>query len=470
MRRIWLYGLLVIFGTVYILCRLEESSKFGGIDITSMEELEDLTLGMQYIENPSGADDFLTCQGQQIAYDKESQIFYVSQPVREDELVSSFDSPVESIRLFIEEDEFVHDIEEAMRSGHVFRIWIVGEHRYTVCGIMLTGAPVLTINSSDRLKSDYQEGDVLLSDPQDEEINGFSTKSSNALLKYNANSGTYSVKLMKKDYTEKKKLSFLGIGKNNAWKLYKVSARDGSLLQAKLAADVWNIMNADTPFVREYEFVELIENNSYKGLYLMAPKWSRSMLDLAEQDSVIKSEDLALEEAVEIFTDISDKNLGRYYMFLQITYAYQNSTEDYAVIEKIYDGGEKEHILVPDKLEYAFGGFEKRLHYLTWEGGSNNISRMLIALQDITSVEERQEEEILRMCQEEWKQHRMTTLGNENLQKRLQEYESYLTDSGLAKRCVEDDTFGYYFEQLENYVMDRMDYMDAFFDSINGYE
>ncbi|MDE7477930.1 MAG: hypothetical protein K2M91_08265, partial [Lachnospiraceae bacterium] len=321
MRQIWLSGLMILLGTVYILCRLEESSKFGGLDITPMEELEDLTLGMQYIENPSGADGFLAFQGQQIAYDKESHTFYVSQPVKEDELVSSFDSPIEGIRLFIEEDEYVHDIEEAMRSGHMFRIWIIGEQRYTICGMVLTGAPVLSINSVDRLKSDYQKGEILLTDPYDEEINGLSTKSSNALLKYNANSGTYAVKLTKKDYIEEKKLSFLGIGKNNTWKLYKVSVRDGSLTQAKLAADVWNVINADTPFVRGYEFVELIENNSYKGLYLMAPKWSRSMLGLTEQDCIIKSEALTLEKTAEIFTDISDKNLSRYYMFLQITYA-----------------------------------------------------------------------------------------------------------------------------------------------------
>ena len=44
MRQIWLSVLMIFLGTVYILCRLEESSKFGGGDITSMEELDEMTL------------------------------------------------------------------------------------------------------------------------------------------------------------------------------------------------------------------------------------------------------------------------------------------------------------------------------------------------------------------------------------------------------------------------------------------
>ena len=113
---------------------------------------------------------------------------------------------------------------------------------------------------------------------------------------------------MKKDCAEDKRLSFLGIGKNKTWKLYEVSKSDRSLTRAKLAADVWNAMNAGTALVRRYEFVEVVENNVYKGLYLLAPKWNRSMLTLSEQECVVSREELTPEQIPAYLDLISDKD------------------------------------------------------------------------------------------------------------------------------------------------------------------
>lgn len=465
---IWLSGLIILLGIVYIWCRQEESSRFGGLGIVLREELEELTAGMQYIEKPLEVDGFLTLRGQNTAYDKKSHTFYVSQPVAEDELASVFDTPPDGIRIFVEEDELVRDVEEAMRLGHTFRVWMVGEQEYTILSLVLTGAPLISISSQDRLASSYREGEILLTDPEDEEVNGLSVRASCAFVKYNANSETYTVKLMKEGYAEEKKLSLLGIGKNNTWKLYKVSENDGSLIRAKLAAEVWNAINADTPLVRAYELVEVIENNSYKGLYLMAPKWTRSMLGLSGQDSVVKSEDPALEKSV--WSDISSESAARYYLFLQAVYAYKNVTEDYAVIEKADRTGETEYIPVPDKLEYAFGGFQRRLQYLTWEGNGTKTSHMSIRLEDLCGVREERQEDILQICRAEWSRLRDAGLDNDSLRKKLEGYERYLTDSGLAKRCVAEDRFGYYYGLLEDYVADRMEYLDEFFGDAGGTE
>ena len=42
-------------------------------------------------------------------------------------------------------------------------------------------------------------------------------------------------------------------------------------------------------------------------------------------------------------------------------------------------------------------------------------------------------------------------------------YKDYLVRSGLAKRCVREDMFGYYFDKLEQYITDRLEYLDAYF-------
>ena len=415
-KQFWLCVLFLLSGIIYFLCRLGESSQFCGLDIVSVETLEERTAGMRYIEEPESVEGFLTVQGQKAAYDKKSHTFYVSQPVHAEGTSSLFEAPDSTVSLCIEKDAYVGDVEGAMHSGHRFQIWIICGQEYTICGMIFTGVPVLSVNSSSVLKSDYQKGGIVLFDPEDEEVNGVSIKSSHAYVKYNANAGTYSVKLTKKDYTEEKKLSFLGIGKNKTWKLYEVSKSDRSLARAKFAADLWNTMNAGTALVRKYEFVEVIENNVYKGLYLLAPKWSRSMLSLAGEERIVSREELTFEEAQTIFSFVTDRSLSRYYLFLQAVYAYKNCTEDYVVIEKMQDNGEKGCLLVPDKLKHAFGGFERRLHYLTWEGGghSNETSRMLIALEDIEAAKGRQETEILRYSAQDWHQLRITSLGDES--------------------------------------------------------
>lgn len=469
-KQLCLCALILLFGVIYVLCRVGEASKFGGLDIVSVEALEELTAGRRYIEEPEHVDSFLSLQGQKAAYDKKTHTFYVSQPVHEEQIASLFEVPAGNISLCVAQDTYVGDVEGAMQAGHRFQLWMIGEQEYTVFGLIFTGAPVLAVNSADVLKSDYQKGGIVLFDPDDEDVNGVSVKSSQAYLKYNANAGTYSIKLMKKDFAEDKRLSFLGIGKNKTWKLYEVSKSDRSLTRAKLAADVWNAMNAGTALVREYEFVEVVENNVYKGLYLLAPKWNRSMLTLSEQERVVSREELTPEQIPAYLDMISDKDLSRYYLFLQMTYAYKNGIEDYVVIETVQDNGEKRCVLAPDKLKHVFGSFEKALQYLTWEGDEqdNDTSRMLIATEEVEAAKGRQEREILRLSTVEWKQLRATVLGDEMIRRQLALYKQYLIDSGLAVRCVEEDAFGYYYGLFEDYLRDRLAYMDEFFEYSGG--
>ncbi len=462
-KQLCLCVLLLLSGMIYLLCRVGEISKFGGLDIISAESLEAMTEGMRFIEEPEHAERFLTLQGQKAAYDKRSHTFYVSQSVYEDEVALLFEVPVSTIRLCVEKDAYVGDVEGAMQAGHRFQIWMIGEHEYTICGMIFTGAPVLSVNSDDVLRSDYQKGGVVLFDPDDEEVNGVSIRSSRAYVKYNANAGTYSVKLTKK-------LSLLGIGKNKTWKLYEVSKTDRSLARAKLAADLWNVMNAGTTLVRRYEFVEVIENNVYKGLYLLAPKWSSSMLSLSDKERVVSREALASEETQAVLSLVSDRSLSRYYLFLQVAYAYKNGTEDYVVIEKMLDNGAKDCLLAPDKLRHAFGGFEKRLHYLTWEGGGsgNNTSHMLLSLEEIEAAKGREEAVLWRLSSIDWQRLRTTALGDESIRRQLALYKRYFIQSGLAVRCVEDDAFGHYYGLFEVYVTERMAYMDEFFGDSGG--
>ena len=181
-------------------------------------------------------------------------------------------------------------------------------------------------------------------------------------------------------------------------------------------------------------------------------------------------EALASEETQAVLSLVSDRSLSRYYLFLQVAYAYKNGTEDYVVIEKMLDNGAKDCLLAPDKLRHAFGGFEKRLHYLTWEGGGsgNNTSHMLLSLEEIEAAKGREEAVLWRLSSIDWQRLRTTALGDESIRRQLALYKRYFIQSGLAVRCVEDDAFGHYYGLFEVYVTERMAYMDEFFGDSGG--
>lgn len=458
---IWLGVLFLLLVCTCVLCRQVEAANFGGIPIVSREELEELTFGMQYIEEPLEAGRFLTLENQELPYDQENHTFYVSQSVEKDDFMSSFSMAAEGCRFFIEKSDIVNDVEEAMQLGYAYQLWIIEDSAYTVCNIIITGAPVISITTSDRMGSEYGEGEMALFDPDDRTVNGLSIKTSSAFVKKNFNSQTYSIKLMKKDYIEEKKLSLLDAGKSNTWKLYKVSPNDQSCLRAKLAADVWNEMNAGTGLVRPYEFVEVVENHSYKGLYLLAPKWSKSLLGLSDEDCVIKSEELSAEEREDIMQSLSNEALGRYYLFLQAVYAYKNVEDNCIFVGKKVSDANVEYVIIPDRLEYAFGGFDNSLNYLTWR--QDDTVYMTINLSDLVGDSSRQAGEFVQMCREEWQRLRADCLSTGHLSELLASYKDYMVESGLAKRCVNGDAFGYYYDLLEQYVTDRMLWIDEYF-------
>ena len=289
---IWLCNLMLILAAVYIMFKIHEASNIGGIQIVSSEKLAVLTEGKQYIENSSNACDFLELQGQSVAFDADSLTYYVTHNTDNDDFEAIF-STAKGYKVYIEDDGYDGDVDDSAYDEHIFRMWAVSGDEYTVCSVIFTGAPVMSVYTNEYMSYEYGTGNIVLFNPADEEVNGLSVRTSAAYVKHNPNSDTYSVKLMKKSFEEEKKLSLLGLGKNNNWKLYKVSQNDGSLMRALLAYDIWNIMNEDSGAQRQCRFVELVVNHTYKGLYLLTPKLTRGYLGLDDNWTVEDAEDIS---------------------------------------------------------------------------------------------------------------------------------------------------------------------------------
>lgn len=459
-KSVWMGFLIIALGVIYVFYRYYEASEIGGIRIASAEKLERLTAGISYAEKVINAGELIRLQGQNVAFDKDRQTYYVSMKACSRDFEAVFQTNKDCMYYF--EDNGRKNMEEVVRSGEALRLWIIDSDVYTICRVIFTGAPTMALYTDGLMSREYGRGEAALFDPDDEEVSGISVRSSKALIKHNQKSETYSVKLTKKSYAEEKKLSFLGIGENNNWKLYKVSENDGSLMRALLASYVWNVINKDTELVRIYSWVELIVNNEYKGLYLLAPKWTAPYLGLDSGWSMAKPEDMAALQINELRNGVNPIQMGKYALFLQAVYAYANAADDYIIAYSGDENSRADWLIMPDKIEYAFGGFSNKLNYLML-GDTSNISCLLLEPEDMLLEAEYYDDKIMPICGELWAGLRTDGLSDEDMLFVMNEYKAYIVDSGLEKRCVKTDAFGYYYDKLEEYILQRMAFLDEYY-------
>lgn len=458
-KSIWMCSLMVLLGFVYIFFKLVESLKFGSFDILALEQLEELTDGKTYVEKPLNIDDILTLRGQNPAYDAKSNTFYVGHFASERDFLSHFETKNAGYRLYIEKMDELGNVSGLMSDGKQARLWIISENTYSICNIIFSGVPIIKIDTDESIRSEYGMGNIVVYEPNDDAVNKQNIKSVYALAKKNMNSQTYSLRLMNKEYNEEKKVDLLETGKYSDWKLYRVSESDGSLMQAKLASDLWNIINKEKEITRVYSFVEVIENNDYKGAYLMTPQWTKSIVGLKDNDIMIKSEDVGIEQAMVLNEQMSAECISEYVLFLQLTYTYKNISDDCIYIRRLMPDDSLQYTIIPDKIEYAFGGFDKTLHYLTWQ----DTSQMLLEADDFSVSQERWNKEIYPLCSAKWKALRDGKFDIDTVLHIMQEYKTYLINTGLAKRCVNEDSFGYYFDRLEDYIVKRISFLDEYY-------
>jgi hypothetical protein len=425
----WLISLIIILLGIFGLRIYLQKGYFGNVKIYSTEKLVNLVGDKEY------TDCTLIFQGQDVAYDKGNDVYYISYTTEGDEFKGNFSVQGMEATLYFEDDG-MNDYEEIMYEGHISHIWAISEQSYSILNVIITGAPVLNINSDEILSTDYQSGYISLFNSTDNTV-------SDAMVKYNANSETYSIKLTKGNSRQDRKLDLLNLGEYKSWKLYKVSENDGSLMRALLASDLWNALNNDSNNKRGYKYVEIVENGKYKGLYLLTPKWTKSLLQLSDSETILDEEDI-----VGVNADF--ENISQYFIFLQAAYAYKNVTEDYIVVD---------NQVIPDKITYAFGGFNNKLNYLSWD----DDGRMLISYKDLGIDETTWNSKVFNECQDYWVKLRNNYLNENILFKNMEQYKEFIIKSGLGNRCVPDNSFGYFYDKLYQYIVNRINFLDDYF-------
>lgn len=449
---------ILVFHTV-------DSRRLCNVRIKSEERLLQICSDKTFIEYADNAKELILFESQPVPYDGASNSFYICQDMEGKEYRGTVTAAAENISIWIAEDEYIHEFEKALSQSHSFSIWIATQDSYTICKIVFTGLPVVTLHTEERPGMQYIQGSIDVWDPADEEIGTVSLKKSDVQIKCSQSMETYTVKLMGKKGTVHRKLSFLDMGKYDAWKLYKVNKQDMTCIRSMLAYLLWNRVNSVERLDRPCRYAEVIINGEYRGLYLLAPRVDDDFLEIGEDGKVI-----SIKQNMGVLGDNENpdtatlciNNAAEYFLFLEITYAFENVSDDFYIA---WDNDESQSFLLPGKIEYCFGIFPNRLQYMTWQAAERILAPEDTGIAALEGLAGRKDVE--RQMGQRFQELRGHDIANDALLKLVEELQQYLWESGyIARSGISKDDGDYYGEkigELVRYLIERMEVLDRYY-------
>lgn len=488
-KPIWMLCLILALFISYVAADRIDDMEFNGMRVMSEEQLERLTTGLNRVRSPQNADALIELDGHAIPYDRSDNIFYVSQPLEGEEYAGTFTAVGDNCTVYLQQDDALKDKQDAIAEGHIFTLWFVTESDYTVSSLIFTGLPTVCIRTGEgNLTDEYGRGNVIVQNPDDNDVVMMSIKESAMEAKINYNSDTISLKLFKDNYSEERDLSLLGLGKQTSWKLYPVYHKDDSASREMVAFYIWNSICGDSTLQKGMEYAEIIVDGKYRGLYYLTPKVGKGFLELGEDDRAYECEGL-LEDGTRLYDVVGDEdtqknrraleefeglweednhdfsridmdNYINYNIYLQAACAIQNSMEEYFVIACEEDG-EYTFRKMPGRSKFVFGLYPSAIGWQSVTATENNIEDSGYDLMA------RQSDEVVQRTAKRWRKLRKNVLSTDSLLQTAYMCEQRLANSGYIVREEEPGAYSSYCDSLHDMIRERMDYLDSYYDSIS---
>lgn len=297
-----------------------------GVPTISQEELEQLTEGKESVQLEEG----LFFNYSKVPIDVEEQTIYISQSIQKTEWEGSFDIDQsyekKGYDLYFLEDDLWDNKEEAVKQGHKFLLYIIGDDYYKL-NVIFSGLGVMSISMVYELPKEiidyWDDPDTYVFEKQIEyigEVTVLAASEENSYqtiqgyVKYHLKGAT-SIDFPKKSYSitfvdsggKDVAVSVLGMDNNSSWKLNSLYT-DNTLLREKSASDIWQLIDQNNPDVNngsfDAEYVELVIDNEYVGVYLLVEPVNGESLELDNNDVLYKCvswnivEQSAIDEAI----------------------------------------------------------------------------------------------------------------------------------------------------------------------------
>lgn len=444
--------------------------------------------------------EYLLFNEQKVAINRGTKTIYIPQVIDEHTKINDLQGKL-TINLNEYELKLLYDREydnlyQAVKNGHKFTLLAIRGKEYVKFELVFTTLPVMRINgeySHMVLEREVLAGDMTLWTPFDESTGRYSTKSSklNWHIRGNTTYVTYkkSWKLSLVDSNgEKKNMEFLGLGEDDDWILNSMTYDDVKVKE-KLCMDLWNNHSQKTEYnypMSTGNYVEVVVNDEYKGLYLLQRRVDKKYLGLSENDMLIKGANRLTIENVEEgyrieyspFTDedtyriledifinnnyelIDADNIADINLFMEfgcmpdnvnyknVFYVLENNDDDYTMKFILWD------------TDMSFG--------ITWiDGFAHSEEKALKAHPNRSEMSKGYADinpDIYNLMAEKWQILREDVLSAENIQNCIDAYYNTLVDSGVYSRNFEEESVRYggadTKEAMESYISQKLAIMD----------
>lgn len=498
LRAVMLVICVTAFAVVSAFYLNKEKSRCLGVEIIREEKLAELGS-----RNEKDLSSIIMFGGQKAATDTETATIYIPQNMGANSLYTEFEEELtsadEKYSLYFVWDNSFKDMTAAVKEGHSFRLVVCSAEGYTPYNVVFTSLPVIRVEGQvagqNEDERDVFEGDLCLWSPAFKSTGAFNIKTSSARWHYRGNSnyhvGKKSLKLSLFDADGLNyDLDLIGNGfEDDDW-ILNALYMDDTKLREKLVMDMWNTLCETTDYnykMSTGEYVEVVRDGKYQGLYLLENRVDGKYLELEEDQVLIKGQpghdsteitdhyriiqSQYEEELVwNTMEGLFNRDNGQYIqldnwidvsLFVQLGYMTDNSNRYNAfyLIDNIEDTPSIKTILWDTDLAFGIG----------WIDGVFTRSLEVAS----TLQRYRKEDASLReiypqlddMIAQRYKQLRESTFEWQYIFENIEKLNSTITQSGALQRdterwktrCKGEDTVEY----LCEYIQARLDYLDG---------
>lgn len=473
----------------------------------------------------------LQFRGESLPYDSDSNTFYLPLSMTmKDWEEGELKSDDIKVTILFEDDISKTNKLEDIEKNQSFTFVAFNEKEYCYYHLIFTGLPVMDISIGEEKIEDQTIINMSLYDSE----NKISwVQSSTATLGVRGATSrnfpklSFKLQLFKYDKAGNivnNDLKLLNMRKDNDWILYAMY-NDKTKIRDKLSIDIWNEFGAkDNAFDADYgtklEYVEVLINNEYYGIYgLMEPVDAKKLKvdeadEESEQDYIYKrtsNQGLTLEEFTEDSGDLQRcgfelKSAGRYgdislktwrplvnmielqnvkedqkyvegisqvvdinsaintWLFLQIVSGVDNQKKNMYYVAKNTEEGMR-LFFVPWDLDLTWGNIYKEDSSL-YSGFEPATRTKEIDWETGQRIIDTNANDSITKVNKKWKKLRRTLLSDKVLMDQIKELEHTVVNSGAMERETNRWPEGGHtldYSEIEQYAIDKMDYLDTYF-------
>lgn len=402
--------------------------------------------------------------------------------------------------LYFAPDDHFSNLAAATQGGHPFTLLVVsGDSTYMKYNVVFTTLPVLrldgTVTGQNAEQEELLEGNLCLWTPSDPETGRYSVQSSALqwhLRGYSsANRAKKAWKLSLRDENGlNNDLNFLGMGKDDDW-ILNALATDDTNLKEKMFMDLWNDWVDRNPWnykMSTGEYVEVVRNGSYSGVYLLQRRIDRKYYRLTEHDILLKGqntevpttlqnsyqiiyspmeeeETLQLMEGIRTGSDVSMIQLDNFLdinLFLQYSAAIDNTGYKNTYYLLKWQEDSYKLYMIPWDTDMSWG-----VTYITDYAYNYQRSMNAQVLRREYPSMQRNFPDLKMMMSLRWEELRNSTLSEDHVLKLLEEHQTLLQESGAMNRDLA--CWGWFYkgkdtaENLCQFLQERLLRLDEYY-------